>query len=1521
MSLKNLHTLGMTISFSIAPSFKVLFFLLCCFSLNTSFAQDCDNLTDGGTISGDEAGCNSPTFDPSTITSTAPATGGTGDIQYMWMSTTGDPNSPFNTWQIIPGATGESYDPDPISQTTYYGRCSRRSSCSEYIGETNFVAKRISCCSFNATISPLASTICPKETLAMSVSATGTGLSYLWEASGGSFDNATIANPNYTMMMPGTYTITVTVSSPDCTEMMETTVTVDNSLTVAITSDHNYAEINENLPLNSTVSDSDVTYNWTATGGTFSDNTLPNPTYANPNVGDYQIFLTVTNTNGCSAVDTFDISIGTCELSVTGTVTEASCAGNDGTIIITSLDATSTLSYEWSQPSIGNTGTPVGLAAGTYTVTATDEDNCTATTTVTITTMEGLVLSPTIKLPDCVGDNNGQIQVTVTGGTANYTYNWSNSLPDANLVNNLSAGTYSLTVTDANGCQATGSYQITEPTPLVLTGSSTAPACGATNGTATVSVVGGSPSYTYLWDDATMQTTATANNLAPGNYGVTVRDNNGCQNSMFVSVNAGMASNIVVTPNVTAANCGESNGAISLTITGGTEPYSLQWDNGLGNTPNLTGLAGGIYNVSISDANGCSNTTAVTVNEVGGISLLIVSTPMSCIFANDATAAAMVSGATGAVSYAWTNNLGNSAMVTGLPAGTYTVTATDEAGCSATESVTITAPNVLTAQTTTTSSDCGSTVGSATAIPAGGTAPYTYLWSDGNNQTTQTASDLPPGNYSVTITDLGGCTVTSTATISADLGLMVTLATTSTLCPGENSGTITANVANGVAPFTYEWINALPNLPGFTGLAQGTYSVTVTDANGCFGIAEAKVGGADSLVITPVVEDASCDGNDGRVRLDVSGGTPGYSYAWGAPLNNLTNIATGLAPGAYEFTVTDANGCFLSDVILIEPATGCNDTCLVTAGTISTTDPTTICAGDDVPDPITVAISGNIGTISRWIITDAAGNILELPISNVFNFDGAGFGTCQIWNITYNEAISGLTLGQNAANLTGCFALSNPITVIRQDCNPTCTVAGGTISTMDNTTICAGDGLADFIAVDLTGNTGENTQWIVTDEALNILELPTSNLFNFDGAGFGTCLIWSVSYTDAIGGLVVGQNAANLTGCINLSNSIRVVRQDCTPTCDVTPSTIATNDPTVFCVGDGSSDSVSINLTVGNGDFSSFIITDTNATIIALSSETIYDFETTAPGICLLWNITYNDSIGGLAIGNQINAISGCFRLSNALTIVRQDCQPDPCMNFDGSITINNPAGSNICAKAAVTFSTTPNNASYTYSWTASGGSFDDSTSPTPTYSMMMPGTYSIIATITEGTCVTRDTTDITILSGPEVILVATDNTCSGENNATITSATTGGQAPYTYVWSNGSTTADLANLAAGTYDLTVTDANGCTGTSTANISNGATIAVAIASTNTACVGTSSGSLSATLTGGQAPFTYNWSNGGANNANLTNLAAGTYNLTVTDVNGCSAVGSATIIDGTGITATPNVVNPVCAGANTGNRYL
>ncbi|MEM6319616.1 MAG: SdrD B-like domain-containing protein, partial [Bacteroidota bacterium] len=573
--------------------------------------------------------------------------------------------------------------------------------------------------------------------------------------------------------------------------------------------------------------------------------------------------------------------------------------------------------------------------------------------------------------------------------------------------------------------------------------------------------------------------------------------------------------------------------------------------------------------------------------------------------------------------------------------------------------------------------------------------------------------------------------------------------------------------------------------------------------------------------------------------------------------------------------------------------------CMVDGGVISTADTTTICAGDGVADDITVALSGNMGDSSQWVVTDTALNILELPTGNVFNFDGAGFGSCLIWHLSYEGTVGGLVVGQNAANLSGCFDLSNSILVIREGCSmDTCMVDGGVIATTDTTTICAGDGVADDITVALSGNVGDSSQWVVTDTALNILELPNGNVFNFDGAGFGSCLIWHLSFEGNVTGLVVGQNAANLSGCFDLSNSILVIREDCSmDTCLATPSQISTSDATVFCVNDGQADSVRVALTVGMGDVARFVLTDTALTILGISTATIYDFEGTAPGICLLWNLTYQNGLTGLTVGEKVQDLQGCFALSNSLTIIRQDCRPDTCTNFLENLAIDNPSDT-VCSGTSIAFSTNVTDTGFVYDWTASAGSFDNNASANPTYTMMMPGTYEIIVAVSKDGCTKRDTTNVTILATPTVTTTSTDVICAGENNGSITATVSGGQMPYTYAWSDAAIgdTAVATNLVANAYSLTVTDANGCVaGVVVDTVLEGSSVTVNLTTNNADCQGSDEGSITAVASGGTAPYSYAWGNG-ADSSVVENLTAGVYRLTVTDARGCSAIDSATVVE-------------------------
>ncbi len=327
----------------------------------------------------------------------------------------------------------------------------------------------------------------------------------------------------------------------------------------------------------------------------------------------------------------------------------------------------------------------------------------------------------------------------------------------------------------------------------------------------------------------------------------------------------------------------------------------------------------------------------------------------------------------------------------------------------------------------------------------------------------------------------------------------------------------------------------------------------------------------------------------------------------------------------------------------------CNTICSenIIGGTISTTDPTTICAGDGIDDPINVALENNTGTNSAWVITDTLGNILGLPSGSPFDLEGAGSGVCVIWHLSYESGLMGLEVGVNVANLTGCFDLSNPIPVTRNGVN------GGDLTTTDTLTaltICAGDGVSDAFDVLLTNTDGTNSAWVITDTSGNILGLPPGPPFDLEEAGSGICLIWHVSYEDTLMGAEVGMNAADLSGCFDLSNAIIVTRigvngGDLTDVEGLTEFTM--------CAGDGISDEFDIILTGEEGTNSGWVVTDTLGNILALPAEPPFDFEDAGTGVCLLWHISYEDGLMGAEVGMNASNLSGCFDLSNPITVTR----------------------------------------------------------------------------------------------------------------------------------------------------------------------------------------------------------------------------------------------------------------------------
>ena len=347
----------------------------------------------------------------------------------------------------------------------------------------------------------------------------------------------------------------------------------------------------------------------------------------------------------------------------------------------------------------------------------------------------------------------------------------------------------------------------------------------------------------------------------------------------------------------------------------------------------------------------------------------------------------------------------------------------------------------------------------------------------------------------------------------------------------------------------------------------------------------------------------------------------------------------------------------------------------VSGGELTTTDGRTeleICAGDGQSDAFDVSLSNTIGTNNAWVITDDENNVLALPDAPPFDLEGAGAGTCLVWNISYEDGLLNLKVGLNFRYLNGCYALSNPITVYRltgSDCLDDCMVNGGTVMGGPYE-FCVGDSNPDNVAnVSLENAEGANSQWVVTDEAGNILGLPPSpEAVDFNGAGTGTCLIWHLSYEDGLTGLEMGNNAlTDLQGCYDLSDDfVTVVRTN------VNGGTVA-GGPYEFCVGDGTPDNVTnVTLDGAEGANAQWVVTDEAGNILGLPpSPEAVDFDGAGIGTCLIWHLSYEDGLMGLELGNNaLEDLEGCYDLSDEfVTVVRvtgNDCSSD--CNVNGGI-------------------------------------------------------------------------------------------------------------------------------------------------------------------------------------------------------------------------------------------------------------
>jgi gliding motility-associated-like protein len=624
----------------------------------------------------------------------------------------------------------------------------------------------------------------------------------------------------------------------------------------------------------------------------------------------YMIY--VLDANGCASPIKEVIINQPTPLSLVTTSTNVSCFGaNNGQAEVNITGGTAPYTIRWSD---GNTAsTRNGLAPGNYEIVVTDANGCISRRNVIITQPAPLLVTDQVVNVSCFGGNDGNVTLDITGGNGPFNITWRNINTNQQVgvgpsINNLPAGSYRATIIDQLGCSAIRDFVISQPAaPLSAQPIIADVRCaGEGNGIIDLVVTGGTAPYTYSWSSG--ETTRSINNKSGGTYTVNITDSRGC--SFMETYVITEPQPIVVLPTlIQDVSCfGGNDGALSINISGGRSPYQVQWSNGMTGT-NLTGLRAGDYTVFVIDANSCFVSQTYTIGQPDAALNLVGRSSVELCRLDDKLALMLtVTGGTAPYTFAWSNGASTQDLIDIVP-GNYSVVVTDAKGCMVTGSYVV-PPASLPMDLTLDGKFGICTAGERGEIRAavsGGLAPYSFAWSNG--ATTSTISNLLPGNYTLVVTDANGCQVSQTVEVSGPSDLRVSLQNIKSVsCFGGNDGSILIAVNGGRAPFRIRWSHGLVDQLFASNLATGIYSVEVEDAVGCVTTAAFNIGQPTILSFNSTVEDSRCAGeNKGVISLNVSGGTPPYTYAWSHGSNN--RVARNLGPGTYTVVITDRAGC------------------------------------------------------------------------------------------------------------------------------------------------------------------------------------------------------------------------------------------------------------------------------------------------------------------------------------------------------------------------------------------------------------------------------------------------------------------------------------------------------------------------------------------------------------------------------------------------------------------------------------
>ncbi len=543
-------------------------------------------------------------------------------------------------------------------------------------------------------------------------------------------------------------------------------------------------------------------------------------------------------------------------------------------------------------------------------------------------TCSSLLASLQKKDATCAAGADGEINVTIQEGIEPIVYSWSNGATTSKI-QNLAPGNYSVTIRDAKGNTLTLSESISSSPPLVISETLTNPFCsGAATGAIALNVSGGSGVYTFLWNNGLTQ--QNISNLSSGIYTVVVTDSQGCSaQKSFMLTNSTLIS---ATSSLKHPSCNQIDGGINITPSGGLTPYTFLWSNGA-TTEDIQNVAAGNYSVKITDAAGCSTQKSYTLRINTSLTLTGILTPASCLGDNSGAIDLSIFGGVPPYTIQWADGPTTEDR-SGLVTGVYKVTVTDATGCSVQANYTI-FNKPLQVNSDLIQPKCADDLGSIT-LTVDGVAPYTYTWSNG--ATGESVTGLPPGIYSVTVTDASGCKRTLDFMIIAPPPIVVTSSITNALCGVEGSYGINLTVSGGKPSYTFVWSNGATT-QNVTGLNSGSYSVAITDAGGCVvnrQFTKNPVTAGWSCVINQPTADIVCSSAGNLLATSVTDAT---SYQWTvSSTDNSWSITSGATSSTVIYTAGSAGSTATFTLTITK--NGCSQTCTYVANSCTVKDNT-----------------------------------------------------------------------------------------------------------------------------------------------------------------------------------------------------------------------------------------------------------------------------------------------------------------------------------------------------------------------------------------------------------------------------------------------------------------------------------------------------------------------------------------------------------------------------------------------------